>query len=266
MWHDAAIPHRSERVGDQHSSTRAELAAVVMALQGTPRADDLAILIDSAAAIQRLRWFHSHDFQPAEHKVKVYDIIHDILLELKWRSESSSRTLFVKVHGHSGNPLHEEADRLAVEGADKESDDEDILYPGGRGQEMGFNWVDDADKSKTHTWCPTVKKRIKAHEEKMSWQTRSQKTHAEEFLARPHAAHPQLGVALRSVWDWALRAWMLSLTPGQSPVKSNLKKWGLTATAQCDCGHGDETFLHQQLDCHLTHRRNMKQTAHNNVA
>jgi len=54
MWHNAAIPHRSERVGGQHSSTRAELAAVVMALQGTPRADDLAILIDSAAAIQRL--------------------------------------------------------------------------------------------------------------------------------------------------------------------------------------------------------------------
>ena len=63
MWHDAAIPHRSERVGGQHSSTRAELAAVVIALlQWTPRADDLAILIDSAAAIQRLRWFWSHDF------------------------------------------------------------------------------------------------------------------------------------------------------------------------------------------------------------
>ena len=77
-WHDAAIPHRSERVGGQHSSTRAELAAVVMALQGTSRADDLAILIDSAAAIQRLRWFRSHDFRLAEHKVKDHDIIHDI--------------------------------------------------------------------------------------------------------------------------------------------------------------------------------------------
>jgi len=129
----------------------------------------------------------------------------------------------------------------------------------------GFNWVDDADKSKSHTWCPTVKKRIKAHEEKMSWQTRSRKTHAEEFLARQNAARPRLGVSLRSIWDWAVRAWMLSLTPGQSPVKSNLKKWGLTATAQCNCGHGDETSLHQQLHCHLTHRRNMKQTAHNNV-
>ena len=60
---------------------------------------------------------------------KDYDIIHDILRELKLRSESSSRTLFVKVYGHSqGDPLHEEADRLAVEGADKESDDEDTLH------------------------------------------------------------------------------------------------------------------------------------------
>jgi len=168
MWHDAAISHRSERVSGQHSSTQVELAAVVVALHGTPRAHDLAILIDSAVAIQRLRWFGSHDFQLAEHKVKDYDIIPEILLELKWRSESSSRTFFVKVHGHSGDPLHKETDRLAVKGADKESDDEDTLYPGGRGQEMVFNWVDDADKSKTHTCCPKVKKRIKAHEEKMS--------------------------------------------------------------------------------------------------
>jgi len=184
------MPHRSEWLGGQRSSTRAELAAVVMALEGTPRTDDLAILIESASAIQGLRWFRSHDFQTAEHKVKDYDIIHDILRELKLRSESSSRTLFVKVHGHSDDPLHAEADRLVVEGADNESDDGHTLYLGGPGQEMFLNWVDDADTSQSHTWCPTVKKHIKAHEEKMSWQTRSRKTHTEEFLARPNASRP----------------------------------------------------------------------------
>ena len=94
----------------------------------------------------------------------------------------------------------------------------------------------------------------------MSWQTRSRKTHAEEFLARPNTARPQLGVALRSIWDWAVRAWMLSLTPGQSICQIEPQEMG------ADCGQGDEIFLHQQLHCHLTHRRNMKQTAHNNVA
>jgi len=62
IWHNATNPRRSERVGSQHSSTRAELAAVVMSLQGTPQADGLAILIDSTAAIQRLRWFRSNNF------------------------------------------------------------------------------------------------------------------------------------------------------------------------------------------------------------
>ena len=110
---------------------------------------------------------------------------------------------------------------------------------------MVFNWVDNADKSKSHTWCPSVQKRIKAHEEKMSWQTTSRKTHAEEFVARPNAARPQLGVVLRSIWDSTVWAWMLNFTPGQFLVRLNLKKWGLAAIAQCDCGHGDKTFLHQ---------------------
>ena len=96
----------------------------------------------------------------------------------------------------------------------------------------------------THLVPNSEGERIKAHEDKISWQTRSRKTHAEEFLTRPTAARPQLGVALRSIWDWAVRAWTFSLTPGQSLVKSNLKKWGLAAIAQCDCGHGDKTFFH----------------------
>jgi len=120
--------------------------------------------------------------------------------------------------------------------------------------------------SKAHTWCPRVKKHIKAREEKMPWQTRSRKTHAEGFLARPSAARPTARCSALLHMGLGSTAWMLSLTPGQSPVKLNLKKWGLMATAQCDCGHGDESFLYQQLHCHLTRRRNLKQTAHNNVA
>ena len=102
--------------------------------------------------------------------------------------------------------------------------------------------MDDTDKQKSHTWCPTVKKRIRAHEEKVTWQTRSRKSHAEEFLARPNAARPQLGVALRAIWDWAVRAWMLSLTAGQSPVKSNLKKWGPTPLYSATAAMGTKHF------------------------
>jgi len=60
MWHSVGIQHRSERVGGQHASTWAQLVAVVMAppkrnpSRETSRADDLAILIDSAAAVTKI--------------------------------------------------------------------------------------------------------------------------------------------------------------------------------------------------------------------
>ena len=60
---------------------------------------DFQLLLYCAEAIQRLQWFHSHEVQPVEHKVKDYDIIHDILREIKLQSESSSQTLFVNENG-----------------------------------------------------------------------------------------------------------------------------------------------------------------------
>jgi len=62
MCHDVEIPHSSERVVGQHSNTWVELAAVVMKLQGTSRADNLAIIINSAAGIQRLRFLRKNVF------------------------------------------------------------------------------------------------------------------------------------------------------------------------------------------------------------
>jgi len=43
--------------------------------------------------------------------------------------------------------LLEEAFALSVAGAANESGDEEIMYPGGRGQEVVFKWVDDTGNS-----------------------------------------------------------------------------------------------------------------------
>lgn len=72
------------------------------------------------------------------------------------QSEASSQTLSVKVHVHSGDQLYEETHRLAVAEADKESDDEEIMYTVDRGQEIIFNWANNAithlvpNRKKTH--------------------------------------------------------------------------------------------------------------------
>jgi len=75
-WHNATIPHRSEWVGGQHSSTRAELAAVVMAWQGTPRADDLAILIDKKS-LWGWFWLQLDFTQDVMNDVIVLDLVLD---------------------------------------------------------------------------------------------------------------------------------------------------------------------------------------------
>ena len=75
-----------------------------------------------------------------------------------------------------------------------------------------------------------------------------------------------LGKAIRHVGDWAVRGWILSLTPYWYPVQASFKKWNKSTTATCECGLGDETMLHLQLVCRLPHRKNTRQTAHNNVA
>ena len=63
-WDRVAIP-MSVRVGGQFSSTRSELLAIAEALRCTGQAPALAVLVDSAAALQRLAWYRSSDFRPS---------------------------------------------------------------------------------------------------------------------------------------------------------------------------------------------------------
>jgi hypothetical protein len=69
------------------------------------------------------------------------------------------------------------------------------------------------------------------------------------------------GHALRTTWDWAVRCWILSITPGML-----LRSKGQDKAKLCLCdGLSKETFHHVQLSCLLSHRRALTQTAHNNV-
>ena len=82
------------------------------------------------------------------------------------------------------------------------------------------------------------------------------------FLSRENAGRALLGRALRNTWDWAVRCWILSITPGMI-----LRSQGQVKTKLCSCdGRSKETFHHVQLSCLLSHRRALRQTAHNNIA
>jgi ribonuclease HI len=129
----------SVRVGGQFSSTRAELAAIAMALRSMEQTQSLVLLVDSAAALQRLAWCRSSEFRPSPRRLKDVDIMHDIMSLIRGRQDAGRNTTCVKVHGHSGDSVHSLADHLAVQGADQET--EDVEYIAARPDCILYEWT-----------------------------------------------------------------------------------------------------------------------------
>jgi len=120
--HDHYPPKSVKAGGPTASSTRAELAATLLALRQANPAEALILLVDSTAAIRRLARFRSQEFRPTWETCKDADIVRGILDQLLLRTEHQGTTTFVLVHGHSSHPLHERADVLAVQGTAESED------------------------------------------------------------------------------------------------------------------------------------------------
>ena len=71
--------HDSKRVAGPLSSTRAKLAAIAQALDLAPVDKSLIFLVDSPAALNRLKWFKKKEFRPIPHKIKDLDIVDTIV-------------------------------------------------------------------------------------------------------------------------------------------------------------------------------------------
>jgi hypothetical protein len=99
-----------------------------------------------------------------------------------------------------------------------------------------------------------------------AWEMRTTAGIVDEFMKRDNAGRDLLGQALRRSWDWAVRGWILAISPYIYPVKVNYAKWQKGSTSQCACGKDLESFTHLQLGCLLDHRRQARQEAHNRVA
>ncbi|OJD20048.1 hypothetical protein AJ78_00064 [Emergomyces pasteurianus Ep9510] len=112
--------------GSRQTNQRAELTAIIRALDIAPRHRDVTIFTDSKYAIncvtvwfvnwQRNKWMTAQD-KPVENK----DLIQSILLKIEERTLLNVKTLFEWVRGHSRDPGNEAADRLAVNGAQNAS-------------------------------------------------------------------------------------------------------------------------------------------------
>lgn len=108
--------------GNRQTNQRAELTAILRAIDIAPRHRDVTIFTDSQYAINCVtRWFvkwRRNNWMTADNKpVDNKDLIEPILEKINERNELKVKTLFEWVKGHNRDPGNEAADRLAVNGA-----------------------------------------------------------------------------------------------------------------------------------------------------
>ena len=110
--------------GPRQTNQRAELSAVLRALEIVPRNRDIIIISDSKYAIDCvttwfINWRRNGWKNTAGKAVENKDIIENILTKIEERNRLKVRTDFEWVKGHAGASGNEEADKLAVSGARK---------------------------------------------------------------------------------------------------------------------------------------------------
>lgn len=110
--------------GSRQTNQRAELTAILRALDIAPRHRDVTIFTDSRYAIDCVTsWFikwRQNNWMTASNKpVENKDLIESILVKIGERDELRMETLFEWLKGHNQDPGNEAADRLAVDGARK---------------------------------------------------------------------------------------------------------------------------------------------------
>ncbi|KAI9742473.1 MAG: hypothetical protein M1818_004007 [Claussenomyces sp. TS43310] len=108
--------------GKVQTNQRAELTAILRALQIAPTDQEVHIYTDSrysidCATVWYKNWEENHWMTSLGKPVMNKDLIQAVLALVRQREALGARTHFNWVKGHSSNPSNEAADRLAVSGA-----------------------------------------------------------------------------------------------------------------------------------------------------
>jgi hypothetical protein len=155
----------------------------------------------------------------------------------------------VKVHGHTGEPLHAVADAMATEGADRKMEaDERPLYqiPEPTNLMFVFKEGDNGRKAKGQ-WSPKVKTCIRESGEIMG-QERRRNVGGEVSLpgrGRPEGAGKGDTAVRRLGGDRVDKEPDTALLPSSKDVQ----EVEVEMDDSCLCGEGAETFLHMQQAC-----------------
>jgi ribonuclease HI len=106
------------------TNQRAELAAILRALEISPTNCDVHIITDSQYSINCVtvwskNWERNDWLKSTKEPVMNKDLIQEVLARIRDREALGAATKFSWIKGHSKDPGNEAADRLAVLGAQK---------------------------------------------------------------------------------------------------------------------------------------------------
>ncbi|KAH6656733.1 ribonuclease H-like domain-containing protein [Truncatella angustata] len=108
--------------GELQTNQRAELTAILRAMQKVSVDQDIEIVTDSRYSLSCVtEWYKTwekNDWQTSgKEEVKNKDLVQAIRAKIEDRDASGTKTLFRWVRGHNVTPGNVEADKLAVGGA-----------------------------------------------------------------------------------------------------------------------------------------------------
>jgi len=110
--------------GERQTNQRAELTAILRALEIAPERQEVHIYTDSKYSIScvtewYINWEKNQWLTALRKPVENKDLIQQVLVKIRDREVNGSKTVFNWVKGHSTDPGNEAADRLAVSGAQR---------------------------------------------------------------------------------------------------------------------------------------------------
>ena len=110
--------------GNRQTNQRAELTAVLRALEVVPRNRHVVVVTDSRYAIDcvtswHINWRKNGWKTSAGRAVENKDIVENVLSKIEERDSLNVQTTFEWIKGHAHQPGNVEADKLATDGARK---------------------------------------------------------------------------------------------------------------------------------------------------
>ena len=279
---DNVMPPRAFVVLGPPSAMRAELSGLDQAVADAPLDQDLTILTDSLASMQKLEALQRKDFPEWLHCHPERALLESVVARINVRAKARVLTRVVKVPAHKAHPLNEAADAAASQAA-LEADIGGVLshsdsgavrfYLSGRLTEWGTNvrqhLIQVAARQHKDRLSLLLSQQMDSEDADMASTSaqarRNPVSLTARWIMRSDLGREYLGAAMAAMRNGAQKRRLFQTVAGMFPCRALLFKQGKSPSPQCLlCGGQSETVAH--IQCWCPSLREARIAAHHAIA